>query len=204
MRNWYYYTWLSGDFNVEQHVHSLDKMGWAMHDESPVEVSGTGGRIQRTDPKYGNIYDHFAVTYEWANGVRAHARCRHFTRSTNDVSDNIYGSMGRAAIASFDTKILDWKGNVIWKYDGPKPGNMYQLEHDAFFASIRSGKPINNGDYMSKSSMLAIAGRMSSYTGKTLTWEQCMNSKLDLTPPSYEWGPLETPPVAIPGITKFV
>lgn len=200
MRNWYYYTWLSGDFNTEQHVHSLDKMAWALQDEYPVSVSGTGGRIQRTDPKYGNIYDHFNVVYEYANGIKAFARCRHFTKSHNDVSDHIFGTKGRVDV--FKHRIYDYDGNRIWAYRGDK-GNMYQLEHDAFFGSIRDGKPINNGYYMSHSSMMAIAGRMSSYTGQLLTWEQCMNSQLDLSPPSYEWGPLEMRPISIPGQTQF-
>ncbi len=200
MRNWYYYTWLSGDFNVEQHVHSLDKMAWAMKDETPVSVSGTGGRQQRTDPKYGNIYDHFNVVYEYANGVKAFASCRHFRGCTNDVSDHIYGTKGTCHIVSDRTSI---SGEVNWRYKG-EPIDMYQAEHNAFFASIRSGKPINNGHYMSMSSMLAIAGRMSAYTGKTLTWDQCMSSQQDLTPPAYEWGPLATPQVAIPGVTPFV
>jgi predicted dehydrogenase len=200
MRNWYYYTWLSGDFNTEQHVHSLDKMAWALHDETPVSVSGTGGRIQRTDPKYGNIYDHFSVVYEYANGVKAFARCRHFKGCSNEVNDFIFGTKGWVDV--MEHKIYDYEKNLIWRYRGPK-GNMYQIEHDEFFASIRDGKPINNGEYMSKSSMWAIAGRMSAYTGKTLKWEDCMNSKLDLSPPSYEWGPLEMRPVAIPGETQF-
>jgi predicted dehydrogenase len=200
MRNWYYYTWLSGDFNVEQHIHSLDKLTWAMRDAAPVKVSGSGGRIQRSDPKYGNIYDHFAVVYEYANGVKAFSRCRHFRGCNNDVTDHFFGTKGTCHIASHRTKI---EGETNWRYEGPKC-NMYQIEHDELFASIRSAKPINNGHYMSISSMLAIAGRMAAYTGKTLTWDECFNSKLDLTPPAYEWGPLETPQVAIPGITKFV
>ena len=200
MRNWYYYTWLSGDFNVEQHIHSLDKIAWVMHDETPVEISGSGGRIQRSDPKYGNVYDHFSIVYEYANGVKAFARCRHFRGCNVDVTDHYFGSKGTCNIASARTSI---DGENKWRYRGPS-SNMYQLEHDELFASIRSGNPINNGHYMSMSSMLAIAGRMTAYTGKTLTWEDCMNSKLDLTPPAYEWGALETPQVAIPGVTKFV
>jgi len=201
MRNWYYYTWLSGDFNTEQHVHSLDKMAWAMMDETPKSVSGSGGRIQRTDPKYGNIYDHFNVVYEYENGMKAFARCRHFSGSTNDVSDHVFGTKGRVDV--FKHRIYDWKGDIVWRYKG-KGGNMYQIEHDEFFASIRESEPINNGYYMSMSSMMAIAGRMSAYTGKQLTWEECMSSKLDLSPESYEWGDLEMRPVSIPGRTPFV
>lgn len=200
MRNWYYYDWLSGDFNVEQHVHSLDKIAWAMKDETPVTVSGSGGRIQRTDPKYGNVYDHFSIVYEYANGVKAFARCRHFRGCNVDVTDHFFGTKGTCHIAGARTRI---EGENKWRYQGPGC-NMYQVEHDELFKSIRSGEPINNGHYMSMSSMLAIAGRMAAYTGKTLSWEECMNSQLNLTPEAYEWGPRETPTVAIPGVTKFV
>ncbi len=200
MRNWYYYTWLSGDFNVEQHIHSLDKMAWAMQDETPVTVSGSGGRQQRTDAKYGNIYDHFDVVYEYANGVKVFARCRHFKGCTNDVSDHVFGTKG--VVDVFKHRISDHQGETQWRYRGEK-NDMYQTEHDELFASIRAGKPINNGHYMSMSTMMAIAGRMSAYTGKTLSWEQCLNSQEDLSPAAYEWGATPVPPVSIPGVTPF-
>ncbi|MEQ9410786.1 MAG: Gfo/Idh/MocA family oxidoreductase [Fuerstiella sp.] len=201
LRNWYYYTWLSGDFNVEQHIHSLDKMMWAMNDEPPVTISGSGGRQVRTDPKYGNIYDHFNIVYEWANGVKAFARCRHWKNCETDVSDYIVGTKGRADVMKH--RILDLDGNEIWKFEGAG-GDMYQIEHDELFASIRGANPINNGDYMCKSTMMAISGRMAAYTGKKLTWDEVMNSTEDLQPKAYEWGDVPVPPVAIPGQTKFV
>ena len=138
--------------------------------------------------------------YEYANGVKAFSRCRHFFGCDNDVTDHFFGTKGTCHIASHRTKI---EGETNWRYEGPKC-DKYQVEHDELFASIRAAKPINNGHYMSISSMLAIAGGLAAYTGKTLTWDECFNSKLDLTPPAYEWGPLETPQVAIPGVTKFV
>jgi predicted dehydrogenase len=201
LRNWYYYTWLSGDFNVEQHIHTLDKMAWAMKDVPPVSASGTGGRQQRTDPKYGNIYDHFSIVYEYANEVKAFCRCRHMQGCSNDVTDHIYGSKGRVDV--FKHRIYDYQGNETWRFDG-KNNNMYQTEHDELFASIRAGKPINNGYYMSMSTMLAIMGRMVAYTGKTLSWEQALNSKEDLRPPKYEWAEIARPAVAMPGVTPFV
>ncbi len=201
MRNWYYYTWLSGDFNVEQHIHSLDKMAWAMRDETPIAASGSGGRQQRTDPKYGNIYDHFNIVYEYANGIKAFARCRHFASSTNDVTDHIFGTKGRADV--FKHRTHDWKGGTTWRYAGPK-NNMYQTEHDEFFASIRSGNPINNGSYMCSSTMMAILGRMVAYTGKRISWEDGLASQEDLSPPSYKWGQIDVPQVAVPGLTPFV
>lgn len=203
VRNWYYYTWLSGDFNVEQHIHSLDKMAWAMKDETPVKVSGSGGRQVRTDPKYGNIYDHFNIVYEYASGVKAFARCRHWKDTKNETADHIYCTNGRVDV--FKHKILDLQGKEVWKYK--KEGrnrSMYQVEHDELFASIRSGNPINNGEYMAKSTMMAIAGRIVGYTGQELTWEQLMNSQEDLSPETYDWVDLPIPEVAIPGKTKFV
>lgn len=205
LRNWYYYTWLSGDFNTEQHVHSLDKVAWAMNDETPVKVTGSGGRQQRTDPKYGNIYDHFNVVYEYANGVKAFCSCRHFRGCASDVSDHVFGTKGKVDVMAH--KINNHAGEKLWKFRtkrGEKRVGMYQQEHNELFASIRSGNPINNGYYMSMSSMMAIAGRMASYTGKSLTWDECMNSKEVLGPDKYEWGAAPEVQVAIPGITQFV
>jgi predicted dehydrogenase len=201
VRNWYYYTWLSGDFNVEQHIHSLDKMMWAMNDEAPAKISGSGGRQVRTDDKYGNIYDHFDIVYTWSNGVKAFARCRHWPNCENEVEDYIIGTKGRVNVMSH--KIEDHSGNLLWKYNGPD-GDMYQIEHNELFASIRNKQPINNGEYMCKSTMLAIAGRMAGYTGQRLTWDDVMNSKERLGPDVYEWSDNPVPTVAIPGKTKFV
>jgi len=200
IRNWYYYVWLSGDHIVEQHIHSLDKMLWAMKDQPPALATAVGGRQQRTDPKYGNIWDHFAVVFEWDNGVKAFSRCRHWRGCPSDVTDHIFGTKGVADIYGARTKIT---GETEWKYTGP-PCNMYQVEHDRLFESIRKGEPINNGDYMCKSTLMAIMGRMAAYTGQKVTWEQALNSKLDLSPPKYEWGELEVRPVAVPGRVKVI
>ncbi len=201
LRNWLYFTWLSGDHNVEQHVHSLDKAAWTMHEEPPLRAVGLGGRQVRTDPKFGHIFDHHAVVYEYPNGVRVFSYCRQQDGCANEVSDIILGTKGRCSV--LENKIWDRAGNLKWRYRGPK-ANMYQVEHNELFASIRSGKPINNGLYMARSTMLAIMGRMVDYTGKSLTWDEALNSQEDLTPPAYEMGPLEVPPVAMPGRTPFV
>jgi len=201
IRNWLYFTWLSGDFNVEQHVHSLDKTAWAMKDQYPIACSGTGGRQTRTAPEYGYIFDHMAVVYEYPNGVKTFSRCRQQDGCSVDVTDHIFGSRGRVDVMQYVA--YDLGGKEIWRYRGKKK-NMYQLEHDALFASIRNGKPINNGHYMANSTMMGILGRMAAYTGRSLTWEQAMNSKEDLTPSKYEWGPLPVGSVAMPGITPFV
>lgn len=198
LRNWLYFTWLSGDFNVEQHVHSLDKMAWAMGDEPPVKCVGLGGRQVRTGPEYGHIFDHMSVVYEYANGVKGFASCRQQDGTHIDVSDHIMGTKGTCNVFRHSIK-----GETNWKYDGPK-NNMYQTEHDELFASIRNSKPINNGEYMCRSSMLGIMGRMACYTGKEITWEQAMNSEENMTPEKYEWGSLPVASVALPGITPFI
>lgn len=204
VRNWLYFTWLSGDFNVEQHVHSLDKMAWAMQDQHPVRASGLGGRQVRTAPEFGNIFDHHAVVYEYANGVKCFSYCRQMANCANDVSDHIMGTQGTCDVMRHRVTARDGR-RVIWQYPAARArgDDMYQTEHNELFASIRSGNPINNGDYMTKSSMMAIMGRMATYTGQTITWEQAMNSREDLTPPRYEWGPLRVPEVARPGFTQF-
>jgi len=207
MRNWYNFTWLSGDHNVEQHVHSLDKASWAMGDQPPVKAWGLGGRQARNrDPQYGTIFDHHAVVYEYANGVKVSAFCRQQKGCYNDTSDQFVGTKGRANILRY---VIE--GENEWRFRG-SGGNMYDIEHQELFAAIRAGKPINNGRYMAVSTMLAILGRMVTYTGKTLTWDEAINSEEDLSPASYSWD--ADPPtlpdenglyeLAMPGVTKFV
>jgi predicted dehydrogenase len=200
MRNWLYFTWLSGDFNTEQHVHSLDKASWVLGDEPPVKATGLGGRQVRTGEQWGHIYDHMAVVYEYANGVKVFANCRQQAGCSSEVSDYIYGTKGTAELMSAR---IDGRDGSKYRYRGESP-NMYDQEHRELFASIRSGQPINNGDYMCKSTMLGIMGRMACYTGRTLTWEECMNSSENLFPEKLEWGPNPTPAVALPGVTPFV
>ena len=197
LRNWLYFTWLSGDFNVEQHVHSLDKAAWIMGDEPPVRATGLGGRQVRTGEEWGHIFDHMAVVYEYANGTRLFSNCRQMGGCSVDVSDHLFGTKGSAEMMSGTIE-----GQTPWKYSGPKP-NMYDQEHKELFASIRSGSPINNGLYMARSTMLGIMGRMVCYTGQTLTWDQCLNSKENLSPAKYEWGDAPKTAVAKPGLTQF-
>jgi predicted dehydrogenase len=200
MRNWYYFTWLSGDFNVEQHVHILDACTWAKGGEYPLDALGMGGRQVRTGAEYGNIYDHFSVVYQYADGAKLFANCRQQAGCKNDISAEIHGTLGTATLAAGRLKIT---GPNAWEHQG-KDNDYFQTEHDELFRSIRKGEPINNGDYMSKSTLLAILGRMSAYTGQRITWEMAMASAEDLGPERFEWGPLPTPPVAVPGKTVFV
>jgi predicted dehydrogenase len=198
MRNWLYFTWLSGDHNVEQHVHSLDKAAWLLGDVPPLKATGLGGRQVRTGPEYGHIFDHHAVVYEFPGDVRVFAYCRQQDGCSNDVEDYVMGTKGRAEILRNSIS-----GESKWRFRGPK-NNMYQTEHDELFAAIRSGKPINNGHYMANSTMIAIMGRMATYTGRTVTWQEAIGSQETLAPPAYDWIPLAVPPVAMPGQTPLV
>jgi predicted dehydrogenase len=203
MRNWYYYDWLSGDHIVEQAVHGIDTMAWALGDEPPLSCFGSGGRQERTDPKYGNIYDHFSIVYEYPGDVRGYHTCRHWRGTDTRVKDYVLGAKGLCDV--FDHKI---SGDNKWRYRAPGPGNkkfdMYQTEHDELFAAIRSGKPIHNGLYAARSSLLAIMGRMAAYTGKIVSWDMAMNSQEQLGPAHYTWGQAPERPVPKPGTTEFI
>jgi len=201
MQNWYYFTWLSGDFNVEQHVHNLDLCAWAMGDEYPVKAIGMGGREVRKGPEYGNIFDHHGVVYEYANGARLISNTRQIEGCKSDISVAVLGSKGTAQLTERRNGVRI-SAQSEWSYRGEEK-NLYQVEHDELFASIRVGKPINNGEYMAKSTMLAIMGRMATYTGQEITWDMAWNSKEDLSPPRYVWGELATPEVAVPGVTRY-
>jgi predicted dehydrogenase len=203
MRNWYYFTWLCGDFNVEQHVHNLDVCAWALGERYPIKCVGMGGRAVRTGPEFGHIYDHFAVTYEYADGVKLFSNTRQQPGCRNDITVYAVGANGQAVISERGGPGMAISGPKAWSAPG-KDNNFYQTEHDELFASIRKAAPINNGEYMSKSTMMAIMARMAAYTGQEITWDQAMASKEDLSPPRYEWGKIPTPEVARPGVTRFV
>jgi predicted dehydrogenase len=199
MRNWYYFTWLSGDFNVEQHVHYLDVCAWIMNGY-PTKAIGMGGRQVRTDAMYGNIYDHHSVTYEFENGTRFFSNTRQQAGCKNDMSAHAQGSKGGAQVSE---RLLEIRTDSTWQFK-EKVKNMYQVEHDELFAGIRQGQPLNNGEYMAKSTLLAIMGRMATYTGQEITWDQALNSKQDLSPKHYAWGAAPEIEIAIPGVTKVI
>ena len=215
MRNWYNFTWLSGDFNVEQHVHFLDVCAWVMKGEYPTKAIGMGGRTVLSGTEYGNIYDHFSIVYEYANGAKLVSNTRQHPKTKGDMSAHVLGTKGRSLICERTNGLTIKSEKLDWVYEGPA-NEMYQAEHDALFASIRSGKPINNGEYMSHSTLLAIMGRMAAYTGQEITWKIALDSKEDLlkgvlgtknddSTPKYDWDTkLTHPPVSLPGIAKYV
>lgn len=197
LRNWLYFTWLSGDHNVEQHVHSLDKAAWAMRDEPPVKAFGLGGRQVRVQPEFGHIYDHHAVVYEYANGVKLFSFCRQQDGCAIDVNDYVMGTKGTA-----DIMRPAISGENKWRFPG-EAGNMFRREHEELFASIRLGTPLDNSLYMARSTLMAIMGRMATYTGQVVSWDQALGSSEDLSPPAYDWISLSVPPVAMPGLTPL-
>ncbi len=200
VRNWLFTVWASGDHICEQHVHNLDVVNWAMGGH-PVKCVGMGGRQARTEPQYGNIYDHFAVEYEYENGARLLSMCRQTAGAAENVSERVIGSKGFAYTDGSDGYI---KGAKPWSTEKESP-NPYVEEHRDLIASIRAGKPLNEGRQVAESTLTAIMGRMSAYTGRALNWDWVMNaSKLDLAPARLELGSLPPLEVAIPGKTPLV
>jgi len=204
LRNWPKHLWLAGDSIVEQAIHSIDMMQWAMGEELPIEADGSGGRqVYPDDPdRYGNIYDHFAIVYKWANGARGY----HFSRQQNGTQGSyeleIFGKKGFCSAKNKHAILAD--GQAPWRYSD-RNNDMYKTEHEELIASIRSGDPINDGVRAANSTMVGIMGRMSAYTGKKLTFQQVLNSKEDLTPPHLDFAqPLPVPSVPKPGLTKFI
>jgi myo-inositol 2-dehydrogenase / D-chiro-inositol 1-dehydrogenase len=198
IRNWLYFTWLSGDHIAEQHIHSLDKALWLMDDKPPARCYGMGGRQRRVDQEYGNIFDHFATVFEWENGVRAFSFTRQQNDCFNETDDIIFGTKGSAKVLQFSVTPNE---GLAWKYEGPTP-SMYDLEHVKLFEGIRKGEPINNGEYMSYSTMMAIMGREACYSGEMIEWDRMMASDVVLGPKDYAWGDVPVEKIAIPGKTK--
>jgi predicted dehydrogenase len=197
IRNWLYFAWLSGDHIVEQHVHNIDVANWVLQ-AHPIRAIGVGGRQQRTDPRYGHIYDHFAVDFEYENGARVMSMCRQIEGTRNRIGENFIGTRGSSDASS---RIL---GANAWTYQKPaKPVSPYVQEHTDLIASIRAGKPINELKTVAESTLTAIMGRESAYTGQELTWDEVLNAKMTLVPPEVTFGPMEVPPVPMPGVTKL-
>jgi myo-inositol 2-dehydrogenase/D-chiro-inositol 1-dehydrogenase len=201
IRMWYYFNWLSGDFLVEQAIHNVDKAAWVMNGEMPVAATGMGGRQVRTAPKFGNIYDHFTVVYEYAGGAKVFLQCRQIAGCKNGVIDHVIGSKGTCELMDHTIKA----GGTTWKHPGEHSlARAYDLEHEELYASIRAGKPMNDGVRSAMSTLMGIMGREAAYTGQRVTWKQMLESKQSLLPKEFAWGPNLVAPVAMPGKTKFV
>jgi predicted dehydrogenase len=195
LRNWLYFTWISGDIIVEQHIHNIDVGNWAMN-AHPVKAVSLAGRQVRTAPIYGCVFDHFATEFEYANGVKMVSMCRQIDGTDGNVSEFIVGTKGKSDANNWISGEKEWK----WAGDRPNP---YMLEHRDLIKSIRDGKPLNEGRRIAETTMTAIMGRMAGYTGKVITWDMAINSTDKLAPEKFEFGPIATPAVAIPGTTPF-
>jgi predicted dehydrogenase len=201
LRNWYNFTWLSGDGLVEQACHSIDKIAWAMNGALPVKAVATGGR--QIPNNEGNIFDHIDIFFEYENGVRTFMAQRQISNCHSDNSDYVIGSTG---VGNGGWNAPTIRGAKPWRYKGPNPGaKMYQTEHNELFASIRSGEVKNDGVWMANSTLMALLGRTAAYTGAEITWEQILKSEDKFVPDELKWdGSLPIRPMAMPGRVKFV
>ncbi len=227
--NWYHFTWLCGDHINEQHIHNIDVANWFLGGH-PVSAQGMGGRMQRVEKKWGQIYDHHYVEYTYENGVRVNSQCRHQSGVSNAVREEFTGTKGKLYLDNGGRCYAnDHKGNTIWKYrpgggaDAPeakgKGGNKrldpdpYQTEHDTLQAAIRNNTPLNNAYYGAESTMTAVMGRMATYSGKELKWDEVLNSKVQhmpaivtaeteapVKPDADGWYPIAIPGKAVPGV----
>lgn len=175
MRNWYYFNWLCGDHITEQHIHNLDVINWLM-DDYPVTAQGQGGRLVRTGIDHGQIYDHHLVEFTYPNGHKMYSHCRHQPECWNSVSEHVHGTKGYCNISA--GRIFDTDGKEIYKANGSRGG--HQQEHHDLFADIRNGIIPNEAEYGAKSTMTSIFGRLATYTGKELQWEDAINSEISL------------------------
>lgn len=213
MRNWYYFTWLSGDHLVEQHVHFLDFVGWVMKEEPPLHAWGYGGRSSRVEAKYGDIFDHHSVVYEYPGTTRVYAMTRQQANCFNGVYKTVFGTKGQLRMLANKklSGMFSNQGDVLWQ---PEP-DINQPEINSFremFAGMESGKPINDSRSMARSTMLAILGRMATHSGQRITWEEAFASTRVLAPERYAWdadppvlpGPDGHYPHPIPGVTRVL
>ena len=207
LRNWYYFVWICGDHIVEQHVHNLDVAHW-VKDALPVRGNGMGGREVMTGIDNGEIFDHHCVELEYADGSRVFSQCRHIPGCWDAVSEYAHGTKGTCDVSG---SRIAMKGGKSWHY-GKRYKDPYQVEHDDLFAAIRSNTPYNEAKRGAESTMMAIFGRMLTYSGRNLSWDEALNSQITLLPKefAYDATPREVPdahgryPVAIPGVTKVV
>jgi myo-inositol 2-dehydrogenase/D-chiro-inositol 1-dehydrogenase len=206
MRNWYYFVWLCGDHICEQHIHNIDVINW-FKGGHPVEAIGLGGREVRKGNEYGEIFDHHYVEFQYGDGMILNSQCRHQPGTVSNVSEHLVGSKGRAT----EGKITDLAGNSLWRHRDKDDKNPYQVEHDVLFDCIVNNKPINDAENGAMATMTSIMGRMATYTGQKIKWEDALNSNVNLFPDKLDWNALPKTlpdangfyPVPVPGKDKM-
>ncbi|MEM8509278.1 MAG: Gfo/Idh/MocA family oxidoreductase [Bacteroidota bacterium] len=186
MRNWYYFNWLCGDHILEQHIHNIDVANWFIG-EYPVSAQGMGGRQVRTGKEYGEIYDHHFVEFTYPSGAVVASQCRHQLDTMSRVSESFQGTKGTISTEGFTTQIKDWEGNTVFKHREKEDPNPYEVEHVKLFEAIRSGAVLADAEHGAKSTMSAIMGRMATYSGKNISWDEAMASNLELVPKNLNW-----------------
>jgi predicted dehydrogenase len=207
MRNWYYFNWLCGDHIVEQHIHNLDVANWIMGGY-PATAQGQGGRQVRKGPAHGEIYDHHAVEFTYADGTKLLSQCRHQSNCWSSVSEHAHGTQGYSEVSA---ATIEGEGGWKWRYEGERP-DPYQVEHDRLFAAIRADEPHAEAEYGALSTMTSIFGRMATYSGQKLNWKDALNSEISIAPTRYAFDadPPTLPdtegiyPVPVPGVTKVL
>jgi predicted dehydrogenase len=207
--NQYHFAWLSGDDVPQSLVHNVDRASWMMKEQPPLKAHGMGGRSASFGEIYGNVFDHHAVVYQYANGVRMYALCRTQSGCYNESSSAYFGTKGRCYLSRCRIE-----GETNWQYEGRRNDESpYDIEHRVLFTAIRSGNPVNCGHYMARSTLIGVMGQLTCYSGKEITWEQAMKSNyvflpkpedvsLDMEPPVKPGENGEYPVVARPGMTK--
>lgn len=213
MRNWYYFNWLCGDHIVEQHVHQLDVANW-VKGSYPVSFQGTGSRAWRTGKDHGEIYDNHSVEMTYADGSVIYSQCRHFEGTFSRVDETFQGTKGRIYMhAGNHTIIRDLAGNVLYNHQGRGDANPYQHEHVELFDTIAKGEyKHEDAEYGAYSTLTGILGRLATYSGQVIKWEDALNSNIDLMPERLAWDALPKVlpnadgyyPYAIPGQTVVI
>jgi predicted dehydrogenase len=209
MRNWYYFNWLCGDHITEQHIHNLDVINWAM-EAFPEQAQGMGGREVRKGKDYGEIFDHHFVEFHYGNGAILNSQCRHQKGTMSKVDELLIGTKGK--VFCDEARITDNKGKTIYQFDKKLENQPYQAEHDELFAAVAKGQfKFWDAERAAKSTMTSLLGRMSTYSGQVINWDQAINSGINIMPATYAFDAM--PPVlpdenglypaAIPGVTKY-
>jgi predicted dehydrogenase len=186
MRNWYYFVWLCGDHIVEQHIHNLDVANWVKN-ATPASARGQGGRQVRTGIDHGEIFDHHQVEFTYPDGTKLFSYCHHWNDTWSSVSEHAHGTKGYSDLSA---NRIEPKGGAAWSFAQPRgsaPIDPYQIEHDDLFAAIRADKPYNEAFYGATSTMTAIFGRMATYSGREISWDDALNSQVSVMPKAYDW-----------------
>lgn len=207
MRNWYYFVWLCGDHICEQHIHNIDVINW-FKGGHPAEAIGMGGREVRKGNEYGEIFDHHYVEFQYGDGMILNSQCRHQPGTVSNVSEHLIGTKGRAT----EGKITDLAGNSLWRHRDADDKNPYQVEHDVLFDCIVNNKPINDAENGAMATMTSILGRMATYSGQKIKWDDAINSNINLMPDKFDWNamPKTLPdskgfyPIPVPGKDKII